>query len=185
MPKQNKKSSHRVPFYRRPITILLCLVAVIVIALVVILLVKAIKGNDDTADNSTDEPENVIEYAETDEFDDLAPEDQKVIVQYEGENPNELDHLTGIITYAEIADNTLSSMVSIDQYLGSGTCTARLKSGEQIILTVEKDIEADASTSHCGPITMNLSGIGGGRYSLEVEISGGGKTGIVTSKVEI
>ena len=76
------------------------------------------------------------------------------------------------------------SMVSIDQYLGNGTCVANLKNDGGIAASAEQAIEADASTSHCGPITVNLAGVSGGKYQLEVVISSGGKTGTITSNVE-
>lgn len=185
MPDQNKKSLHRVPFYRRPIVVVLCLVVIIVIAVAVVLVVKAVSGEDAPIDEPTEETESALVYDEEGEDDnDLSPEDQKIIVQYEGENPNELDHLTGLITYTEVKDGTLTAMVSIDQYLTGGTCTANLKSNDQIVASAEQAIEADASTSHCGPITINLAGVSGGKYQLEVVISSGGKTGTAASNVE-
>lgn len=186
MPDKNKKSSkHRVPFYRRPIVVVLCLLAIIVIAITVVLVVKALSREDMPVDESTEETENALVYDEEGEDDnDLPPEDQKVIVQYEGENPNELDHLTGLITYTEVKDGALIAMVSIDQYLGSGTCVASLKKDGEVAANAEQAIEADASTSHCGPISISLAGVSSGKYQLEVVISSGGKTGTITSNVE-
>ncbi len=185
MPDQNKKSLHRVPFYRRPIVVVLCLVVIIIIAVAVVLVVKAVSGEDALVDEPTEETESALVYDEEGEDDnDLPPEDQKIIVQYEGENPNELDHLTGLVTYTEVKDGTLAAMVSIDQYLAGGTCTANLKSNGQIVASAEQAIEADASTSHCGPITINLAGVSGGKYQLEVIFSSGGKTGTAVSNVE-
>jgi len=188
MPNQNKKSMHRVPFYRRPIVIILCLIMIIAIAVAVVLAVKLVSGDkEQTGETTTKEPESGLVYRESDDEDeenDLPPEDQKVITQYEGGNPNELDHLTGLITYTEIKDDSLIAMVSIDQYLSSGICMASLKSGDQAVISVEQAIEADASTSHCGPIGISLANVSGGKYQLEVVISSGGKTGVVTSNVE-
>ncbi len=188
MPDKNKKSlKHRVPFYRRPIVVVSCLAAIVLIALLVVLIVKMVSSNTERENQPTEETENALVYSEDgdkDEENDLPPEDQKVIMQYEGENPNELDHLTGLITYTEVKDGTLVAMVSIDQYLGNGTCVANLKNDGGIAASAEQAIEADASTSHCGPITVNLAGASGGKYQLEVVISSGGKTGTITSNVE-
>lgn len=184
MPNQDKKNKHRVPFYRRPVIIIPCIIAVIVIAVAVVLIVKNLpKAEQD--EQIIEEPENVLVYADdTDEEDEVTPEDEKAIIQYEGENPNQLEYLTGLITYADIVDGRLTAMVSIDQYLGTGVCRANLKSGDQIVASVDQVVEADASTSHCGPIEIDLSGISGGKYQLEVTISSDNKTGVLTTNVE-
>lgn len=186
MPKQNKKTMHRVPFYRRPIVVALCLVVVILIAVVVFLIVKAVSGDNSQSEDVVDETENVLVYSEDtgDEENDLSPEDQKVIMQYEGDNPNELDYLTGLITYTEVKNGSLVAMVSIDQYLSDGVCVASLKNGSYTVTSVEELVEADASTSHCA-IEVNLAGINGGKYQLEVVISSGNKTGTLTSDIEL
>ena len=189
MPNQNKKLKHRVPFYRRPVVIISSLVVVVIVALVVFMIVKTLTAKDrDTVNQPTEETSNALVYNEEGDGDtenDLPPEDQKVIMQYEGENPNNLDHLTGLITYTEVKYGALMAMVSIDQYLGSGTCEANLKIGDQVVAGIEQPIEADASTSHCGPIAIDLTGVGSGKYQLEVTLMSGGKTGTITSNVEI
>lgn len=192
MPDQNKKLKHRVPFYRRPVVIVSGLLAVIVVAFVVFLVVKALaaKNPEVASDQPSEETSSALVYDDSEDMEnDLPPEDQKNIVQYEGEysgeNPNDLDRLTGLITYTEVKDGSLMAMVSIDQYLGDGTCKASLKIGEQTVATVEQPIEADASTSHCGPISIGLAGISSGKYQLEVVLASGGKTGTITSNVEI
>ena len=184
MPQQNKKPMHRVPFYRRPIIVALCLVAIIVIAVIIVLIVKIVSRDDIQTGEPADETENVLVYGEDDEENDLAPEDQKIIVQYEGDNPNELDYLTGLITYTEVSDGKLIAMVSIDQYLSDGVCVAGLRNGSQTATSIEQAIEADASTSHCA-IEMSLAGVSSGKYQLEVVISSGNKTGTLTSNVEL
>lgn len=187
MPEQNKKPMHRVPFYRRPLVIILCLAAIIIIAVAIVLIVKATASDEEITQTEPDGGvEDALVYSEEkDEELDLSPEDQKVIVQYEGENPNELDHLTGLITYTEVKDGKLLAMVSIDQYLSEGICTANLKNDSGIAATAKQPVEADASTSHCGPIAVSLSGVSGGKYQLEVVISSGDRTGTLTSNVEI
>ena len=50
------------------------------------------------------------------------------VVQYDGENPNSAEELSGVITYAGFNDNGLMVRVNIDQYLGDGECKLDLLS---------------------------------------------------------
>lgn len=187
MPEQNKKIAHRVPFYRRPITIILGILIIVIVAVTACMVVKAFSSPDQPEDQPTEETESALVYdtdkAEEEEDDGLLPEDRKDIVQYEGENPNKLDYLTGLITYTEVKDGVLVAMVSIDQYLGDGTCVANLKSNGNIVASSTQPIEADASTSHCAA-QIDLTGVSGGKYQLEVVISSGERSGTLTTEVE-
>ena len=49
------------------------------------------------------------------------------VQQYEGEDPNRKDALTGAITYVVVNDGRLMVRVNIDQFLDEGKCKMELK----------------------------------------------------------
>lgn len=182
---------HRVPLFRRPLVIVAMLIAIVLIAILVVVVVKAISPSqtDNSADSSsTDSTESVFKESEVDtpgyeEATEIG--DEKKIPQYEAENPNTLENLTGSVVYtdADAQSGTITTMVSIDQYLyNGGTCELKVKSGDDVLATASSPIIADVTTSHCGPITATIPQLSGA-YELEITLSADNKTGLVTTNI--
>ena len=184
---RSESSSHRVTPYRRPIIVGGFLLVLVVVVVVTILVFKNIDSSKDhvgadQTNPSIDQPVTEPEQPSTD------PDDvENKTPQYEGEDPNDLPELTGVIVYKDIDRETLTlhSAVSINQYLqGDGQCVFNLKKDEAIIRTTSAIATPDVTTSACGPIDISVEGLSG-IYQIEVIMTGDGKHGIITSEIQI
>lgn len=186
---KSASSAHRVPPYKRPIIVggfLLILAAVIGITIVVCKQINKSTKDDSThlsnSDNtSNDQPPVTEPPAPDDEIENKTP-------QYEGEDPNSLDELTGVIIYKDIDidTQTLHSAVTIDQYLQSdGQCIYNVLQNDIILRTSSAAITPDVTTSVCGPIALSVDGLPPGIYQIEITLTGDNKQGTITDQLEI
>lgn len=109
--------------------------------------------------------------------------EKKKVVQYEGEDPNTQEELTGVVTYAGINGDNLMIRVNIDQYLESGSCELSLMQNGVAYSDVAS-IVGSAATATCEGFNVPVSGLGGD-YEIVIKISSGDKTGTINGKVEI
>lgn len=150
--------------------------------------------------NNTPEVEKVEEIetvgeAEIDEIEDesvgMSGEESdetnagKKVTQYEGEDPNKLDELTGVITMASVQDGVLVIRTNIDQYLSSGSCELSVMQNGSIIYSATADIGAGVSTSSCQGFDVPATVLGSGNYQINIKISSGGKTGTLNGEVNV
>lgn len=177
---------HRVPPYKRPIIIggfLILLAAAIGVTILVFKLVGSSPQESPAPDPSTSQPTTppTTPVTPSDDLENKAP-------QYEGDDPNTLPSLTGNIIYKDIDydTDTLHSAVSIDQYLQNpGQCVYNIRRDDAILRTASSIIEADATTSFCGPFAISLSDLPPGTYQIEVFVTGDDKQGTITDQLEL
>lgn len=143
-------------------------------------------------------PTPVVEDAPADDSDQIVtagegtttpaePDDHKV-PQYEADDPNTAAGLTGSVVRKTIQDDTLTIVAMIDQYLHStGLCTLRLTSRDSgtVVYTASSDAVADVSTSVCEPFTVTLANLPTGTYQIQIDLSGDGKSGMITDEMEV
>lgn len=101
--------------------------------------------------------------------------------QYDGDNPNKAESLSGLITYAGVSEGSFLVNVSIDQYV-SGNCDIILENAAGQTNTYSTVITAGPTSGFCsyeGPIPA------AGAWKITVKINGNGKTGTVTGEVNI
>lgn len=106
-------------------------------------------------------------------------------VQYDGEDPNEGRSLSGVITYAGLTDSKLMIRINIDQYLTDGVCELKLIRGGTVVFNDSAGIVGSASTATCEGFDVTASGLGSGKLQIEIKISAGGKTGLISGEVEV
>ena len=111
-------------------------------------------------------------------------EKQKV-VQYEGEDPNELDELTGVVTYGGVLGENLMIRVSIDQYLTSGSCELTLTRGGATIYNSIADIVGDVATATCKGFDIPVAELGGGEVQININLKTDGKSGVIRGEASI
>ena len=111
--------------------------------------------------------------------------EQKKVKQYEGEDPNKAEELTGAITYAGVNDGVLMIGMNIDQFLGEGNCALSLMRGGDVIYSANAKIMAEVSTSTCDGFNVPVSGLGNGATEIIIKLSAGGKTGTIRGEVNI
>ena len=183
-------SAHRVPPYKRPLVVGGLLLILAIVGIITVLICKNFLGrptqddsthlsNQTSSNNEVNPPEPTTPTADQD-LENKAP-------QYEGEDPNQLDELTGVIAYADIdtSSQVLHSAITINQYLQTGQCVFNLKRGDAIYRSASSAIVAEATTSVCGPFSLSIDGISSGTYQIEVIMTTDGKRGVITEELQI
>ena len=123
-----------------------------------------------------EESENVSEEKE--------PEKEET-VQYEGDDPNTLEELTGVVTYAGVSGNKLMVRININQYLSGGSCKLSLVRNGATAYEDVAAVTAGAATSTCEGFDVPVSEITSGKYQILVEVTTEGKAGVIKGEVEV
>lgn len=158
----------------------------ILIAVTVIVLVKK-NNNADMGYNERDETEVIIEdktEEKNETVSDPLPKKEEV-KQYDGDNPNVTDELTGVISYMSVSGDNLIVRVNIDQYLSNGNCRLSLSRGEDAIYEESVAIEASVSTSTCAGFSVPVSKLLDGKLVIKVVLESGEKRGIIIGETTI
>lgn len=111
--------------------------------------------------------------------------EKKKVVQYEGDDPNEAESLSGAITRADVTGQNLVIRVNIDQYLGSGRCELSLVRGGSTIYTETANVVGIASTSTCEGFDIPAAGLGSGNVQINIKISSDGREGTIRGEANI
>lgn len=107
------------------------------------------------------------------------------VKQYDGEDPNRSERLTGVMTYLGVSGDDLVARVNVDQYLTSGSCEIRIiRSGEVLYNEVVSVIDS-AATSTCEGFNVPLSELSTGQMQVEIKIEAGERAGVISGEVEI
>lgn len=142
------------------------------------------KDNGDSTDNSSSSSDSSTDTDPSDTESTTADPDSKTQQTYEGENANTSTSLTGVISYKSVVDTNLVIRTTIDQMISSGTCSLTLSNGQKTV-TRASDIMLNPSSSTCEGFDIPTSELGGGTWSIEIDISGGNKTGTLTGNVSL
>ncbi len=184
--KQNSTTNaqHRLPLYRRAWFLMLVIIVIIAaIVCTIIFLVKpgqqpdAIKDSD-AAQNDISESQAPIDDGQHIDEDEPYSDPDQVTIQYEGENPNRSNELSGSITYA--SHDGIGTM--INQYLSEGSCELKLTGSNGQIYTATSNIFAAASTSACGDFNIDVIP---GVYQIEITLISGDKQGTITGEYSL
>ena len=127
----------------------------------------------------------VIEQVEDKEEKEEKPVEKEEVVQYDGDDPNEIENLTGVVTYLGVSGNDLVVRVNIDQFLTSGSCEINVISHEEVFYTGLAPIIDSASTSTCEGFNIPIDGLSSGKVRVNINLSSGEKTGMISGEVEI
>lgn len=161
----------------------------IAVAVVMIILVKNNfdKKTEDNNSQSVDiekiEEEKTEEKAEDNEGE-AAGQGEKA-PQYDGESPNKSETLTGLITYADVANDELVMRVNIDQFLQSGSCNLIMSRNGVTYYTQSVDIQESVTTSTCDGYKIPVSELPKGDFQVEIDLESDGKSGKITGRVRI
>ena len=134
------------------------------------------EGEDGGADARIEEGHGQLE-------DDV--KDGKEIVQYDGENPNKAESISGVVTYAGVSGERLMIRVNIDQFLDDGECILNLVRNGSTIYNDTARVVGNVATATCEGFDVPVDGIGGGVADIMITINSGEKTGAITGKVEL
>ena len=146
---------------------------------------------------STQNIENKIEKtnipeAKTINNEDGTPEDAaagrtpKTPEKYEGQDVNQLEKLTGTITYSAKTADKYRIRVNIDQFLKlPGTCKLTVLSASKVVYTDSVSIISNPSSGSCEGFDIPLSKLPSGTYDFKIEVNANQKTGIIEGKATI
>lgn len=112
----------------------------------------------------------------------------KKVVQYEGEDPNNSEKLTGVVTYTgriggEGSD--IQILTNIDQFLSGGTCEITISQNGKTVYSGNSGIQPGVSTSSCDGFVVPGSAIGNGAAQININLSSGDRTGTITTEVTL
>ncbi len=106
--------------------------------------------------------------------------------EYEGPNPNLGDELTGWVSYKSVSVDKLILRVTIEQTLGSGSCELTMTNTQtKKIYTETSKVIANPSSASCEGFDIAMDKLGRGSWEVQIKVSGSGRTGLLTDKVEV
>ncbi len=147
------------------------------------------KTQDEQSQTETkkEEKKSSEEKKETKEPSETEPAKQKEEVkQYDGDDPNKAEKLTGVISYAGVSGGYLIVRVNIDQYLGSGSCKLGLVKNGTSVYNKTVDIVSSVSTSTCDGFKVPVSEIpSSGNVLVEVALESDNKYGKMVGEVNV
>lgn len=111
--------------------------------------------------------------------------EKKKVEQYEGEDPNSRNDLSGVVTFADKVDDKLMIRVNIDQYLESGECELILKKDDATIHSSIANIIDNASTASCDGFEVPLESLGGGKVDIIINLKAGERSGLIRGEVNL
>lgn len=180
---KTQTNSRRVPVYRRPITIIIAIILIVAIAIVAFFLLRSTK-TEETTPNPTPNTSNPSTDSNNSTVVENPPDKA---IQFEGEDPNKLEELTGSITRRSISSGELTVVASIDQFLSSdSSCRLVLKdsSGQEVRSTDSLSVAAEATSSVCGPFTVPVNQLSG-TYTIDIVITSPDKSGHITAEINL
>lgn len=185
-----RKNSHRVPFYRRPwaIVIFFLIMAIaVVLALIFIRPQPASESDESATDQPVDNSAAIPSGEGTEPTTPAESDEPEKTTQYEGEDPNTLEQLTGYLTRKGVDDGVLTVVAVIDQYLHTpGFCTITLKNSTgQTVYTASSDAIPDVTASICDTFEIPTTGFASGTYRIEIDLASDNKRGIITDEVNL
>lgn len=148
------------------------------------------KGKDEKADDGQRVVERV-EEKEEEKPEEGAPEvkeedeDEKTVIQYEGEDPNKSESLSGVVTYAGVNGDKLMIRVNIDQFLDDGECVLSLMRNGATIYGDMASVAGGAATATCEGFDVPVAQLGNGGVEIKIMVNAGEKTGVISGRVEL
>lgn len=106
--------------------------------------------------------------------------------KYEGQDVNQLEKLTGAITYSAKSANFYRIRVNIDQFLKlPGTCKLTVFSAGKVVYTDSVSVVSNPSSGTCEGFDIPLTKLVLGNYDIKIEITANQKTGVIEGRVTI
>ena len=106
-------------------------------------------------------------------------------IQYDGDDPNDLEELSGVVTYAGVTGDNLMIRVNIDQYLEGGTCELNLMRGGDIMHSETAEIVGNVTTSTCEGFDIPVNEVGSGNVEIIIHLKSGNKNGVINGGIGI
>ena len=193
-----KQETRRQRKNKAPIFIIFFFILAIITTIIVLKIFKIIDQKGKPSSNSqateivhqkTDQPstnnENQPIHTEDGTKEDAeAGRTPKTPEQYEGQDVNQLDKLTGTITYSEKSGDKYRIRVNINQFLKlPGTCKLTITSASTIVYTQTVSIISNPSSGSCEGFDIPLSSIPSGDLNVKIEVNANQKTCLIEGRI--
>lgn len=132
-------------------------------------------------DQASDEASNQPIHTEDGTKEDAeAGRTPKTPEQYEGQDVNQLDKLTGTVTYSEKAGNKYRIRVNINQFLKlPGTCKLTVFSTGNSVYSETVNVVSNPSSGSCEGFDIPLANLPSGNLNFKIEVNANQKTGLI------
>lgn len=192
--KHSRASSRQGITARNHSWILVLIIIFIIVAVVTVAVLVTKPHSDATPDSS--QPTPSVSDDDTSNPDSGSPVEPSTTTpeapenkapQFEGEDPNQLEELTGVISSKSVENGVLTIMTTINQYLHqTGICVITLTGRTQHnVYTASSDAHADVSVSYCENFDIPVSELASDTYDIEIKLTGDGKTGTIHDEVTL
>ena len=122
---------------------------------------------------------------EKSEKEEVKSEEKPKVPQYDGDDPNTANDITGAITYIGVSNGYLRVRVNVDQYINGGGCNIILLRNGTQIYSDYANLNSSASTSTCEGFDIPVLEIGSGYTQIRITLSSGEKSGAITGEVTL
>lgn len=161
--------------------------------IIVGILMKNHASVNSDGDIQNDGVEELVETTKSDDISDERSDDgmeeeilkEKNVVQYEGDNPNKAEDLSGVVTYAGVNNDKLVIRVNIDQYLSNGSCELNLMRNGDIVYSNKANIVSSASTATCEGFDVPVNAVGSGNTEISIKLNADERSGLIRGEVNI
>ena len=100
--------------------------------------------------------------------------------QYEGQDVNQLDKLTGTVTYSEKSGNRYRIRVNINQFLKlPGTCKITVYSSNNVVYSETVNVVSNPSSGSCEGFDIPLAILPSGNLNFKIDVNANQKTGLI------
>lgn len=169
-----------------------CKIGLIILAIIILCVGGGVAFALLTHKADTSSEDEIVAPAETEESPardtekDTETDNFNEVPQYEGESPNTLHELTGVINYSAVAGDNYSIRISIDQTLGSGTCKLTMSSDAKTYTAEAPVIQSGSTTSSCEGFDIPLSELSASKkWNISIAISSGDKSGLIVGEASL
>ena len=111
--------------------------------------------------------------------------EEKKVEQYDGDDPNGADSLSGVVTYAGVNGNNLIIRVNIDQYLSGGQCNLSIVRDGSTLYSSTASIVNNASTATCEGFDVPVFELGSGEVTVLINLTSGDRNGTIRGGASI
>ena len=166
---------------KAPIFIIFFFILAIIATIIVLKIFKIIDQKGKPSTNNENQPIHTEDGTKEDAEAGRTP---KTPEQYEGQDVNQLDKLTGTITYSEKSGDKFRIRVNINQFLKlPGTCKLTVTSATTVVYTQTVSIISNPSSGSCEGFDIPLSSIPSGDLNIKIEVNANQKTGLIEGRI--
>lgn len=173
--------------------LLIIVAAILVAGGTTFAIVSAISGansddnSSDTSESSDDQNKFVSDEPPAENTEKDTNKDRfNEVPQYEGEDPNNLEELTGAITYSSVNGDNFSVRISIDQLLNSGSCNITMTSGSATYSADAPIFMSGSNSSSCEGFDIPLSELSASKsWNIAIKLTSGDKTGTIKGEAKL